>query len=260
MITARICLLLLPLSLVLQSPAYAETQFFTIPSIPNYEEIPSYDQYQQFIRETLGALDIQVEFKPTPTMRDLDIVQRGEMDATMLDNPKRRPESEEVISTSFPILIVKYKIISRKKDISFSTKHLDQHQGATVLNWYLLKPEMISRQLKYIETASVQQNIKMLLAERVDYVIAAEAIAEDALDLIPLAQEQLRINEATFAEIPVYFTVNKKHKKLFTKIEEVFKSRLAGSLDKYPRLKKSFNSIKTQESSKSTTKSAPTQI
>jgi hypothetical protein len=231
-------LLLLILSLlILQSTSFAAGLTFTIPSIPDYEQIPTYVQYQNFVRDCLADADIQTTFKPVPTMRHVDVVQKGEMDATILDNPHVRPRSAAILSTSFPILVLKYKIVYRKNDPAFNMQKLEQYRGAMVLSWYILKTEVDRRKLKYIETPSIQQNLKMLLAKRVDYVLAVSGVAKDALELIPSAKENLVVSDSLFLEIPLYFSINAKHAKLLPKIEKSFKNHLYGNLDKYPLIK-----------------------
>lgn len=225
---------------LLVSTSYAENLVFVIPSIPTYDEIPIYVQYQNFIRESLAELNIQVEFKPIPTMRQFDFVKKGKMDAVMIDNPHLREETPEIISTSFPLLLLKFKIVRRKNDFAFNKKKLDQLEGATVLSWYLLKTEVQRKNLKHIETPSVQQNIKMLLANRVDYVIAVEGIAKDSLELITSAKEELHIDEQSFVDIPIYFSINKKHAKLLPKIEKSLKRRITKNAAQYHLLNDTF--------------------
>lgn len=226
--------------LLLQSKSYAENLVFVIPSIADYEKIPTYIQYQNLIRDSLADLNIQIKFKPIPMMRHFDVVKNGEMDATLFDNPLQRPPSPEVLPTSFPILILKVKIIHRKKDLAFDKNKLEQHRGAFILSWYFVRMEMDRRKLKYIETGSIQQNIKMLLSKRIDYILASESVAKDSLEMIPLAKEELIIEDQTFLEIPVYFSINKKHAKLLPKIEKALKSHLQGNLNKYPSLRKAL--------------------
>jgi hypothetical protein len=234
-------LLILILSLLLgQSSSWGAVLTFIIPSIPDYEKIPTYEQYQNFIRDCLADADIQVTFKPVPTMRHVDVVQKGEMDATILDNPHLRPRLGAILSTSFPILVLKYKIVHRKNDPTFDMQKLEQYRGAIVLSWYILKTEVNRRKLNYIETPSIQQNLKMLLAKRVDYVVAVSGVAKDALELIPSAKENLVVSNSLFLETPLYFSINVKHAKLLPKIEKAFRNHLRGNLEKYPLIKASL--------------------
>jgi ABC-type amino acid transport substrate-binding protein len=141
------------------------------------------------------------------------------------------------------VAFTNFRVVSLKNNKKFNEAKLATFSGAIVLNNSSLQSEVVKRTLQVIEVnVGYPELVKMLISERVDYIIMPEEILAGILDQDKKLANSLSMSNNVFIRTPLYFSLNKKHKALMPKIEKSLSKALQGDLRRYRYIHNSLNS------------------
>ncbi len=233
-------LLLVMLLIVLPHFAFSQPKSLVLAAPQGHERFPPVQEYLHFIEDVLKDAGYTAVFKTVPLKRSFEMALKEEVDGLLYDDHQIDPKTKSLISVSFPIVYGRSRIVWLKENKDFDENHLEKFKGAFLWNNTIAENEVKRRNLNCIPVGSIEQNIRLLLSARVDYVIALEGVARGLATLFH-AENKIRIGEQLFIKIPFYFTLSKKHKKDLPEIEASFRKHLKGDLAKYPTIKSLLN-------------------
>jgi hypothetical protein len=231
----------LPLLILLSFHQSIAASHKAIMAIPIHD--PSAVSVMELIELMISALKdvgIDVTTQIIPPIRSLEMTGKGEIDFTLNDDLVGEVDRKNLLSTSFPYLYARARVFSRKNDSTFKIEQLEKYKGAVTLNSSGIIHKAKELKLQYTETKSVEQNLQLLHAKRVDYVIAMESLGINAAKKVGLTDE-ITMHKKMFALIPMYFTMNKKYEAKLPEIEKALRHRIHKDANKYPAIKEALN-------------------
>jgi polar amino acid transport system substrate-binding protein len=198
---------------------------------------------QQLMKLFATALDdagYTTEYVEIPAKRSLELASKGEIDGVLNDDHFIKEGRDRLISTSFPIVNGRVKIFYLKENKKFDLDHLSQMNGAISLNNGAIEDLARKKNLKYVTTKSVDQNLHLLTSGRVDYVIGYEQVWRNITESAGL-QGKISMSAEPLGIIPIYFTMSRRHAENFPQIEKAIKRRIKSDGGKYSELKSALN-------------------
>lgn len=225
----------------LSSSSFAQTLSLVV--VNGYESVAAYKEVVDFVRLAIEDTGIKVNIVEVPRKRGVVSIDSGEYDALPIrgiDDAKSLPN---IITSSFPVAFTNFRVVFLKNNKKFNEAKLATFSGAIVLNNASLQSEVARRGLQVIEVnVGYPELVKMLISERVDYIVMPEEIFAGILDQDKSLAISFSMSSNVFIRTPLYFSMNKKHKTLMPKIEKSLARALQGDLHSYKYIHNSLNS------------------
>lgn len=214
----------------------------TLVAATGYEKVAAYKEIIAFTVDVLKDAGLDIKVVEVPRMRGALTVENGEYDALPIRGLEDAKSLPNVLITSFPIAFTNFRIVSMKTNKVFSEKDLKKFTGAVVLNNSSLQKEIGKRQLQVNEVnVGYPELVNMLVLKRVDYIVAPEELIASIQDSDKSLKTKLRIGSNVFVRIPLYFSINRKHRALLPDIEKIYRKILTGDTSRYKYIHDSLN-------------------